>query len=118
MKIIVTGGAGFIGSAFIRMAIGQDGWRVVNFDKLTYAGNLENVGYALPGTACVYNIDMMEETHDIVALGAGAVSKQMFYEQTRHERFPNPKNIEYYIGTIDEIIRSKTEFFSNQQFRV
>ncbi len=75
------------------------------------AGNLENVGYALPGTACVYNIDMMEETHDIVALGAGAVSKRMFYEQTRHERFPNPKNIEYYIGKIDEIIRDKAEFF-------
>ncbi len=76
-------------------------------------GNLENVGYALPGTACVYNIDMMEETHDIIALGAGAVSKRMFYEQTRHERFPNPKNIEYYIGTIDEMIRSKTGFFMN-----
>ncbi len=43
MKIIVTGGAGFIGSAFVRMAIAQNGWRVVNYDKLTYAGNLENL---------------------------------------------------------------------------
>ncbi len=75
------------------------------------AGNLENVGYALPGTACVYNIDMMEETHDIIALGAGAVSKRMFYEQTRHERFPNPKSIEYYISKIDEIIGRKAAFF-------
>jgi oxygen-independent coproporphyrinogen-3 oxidase len=55
---------------------------------------------------------MMEETHDIIALGAGAVSKRMFYEETRHERFPNPKNIDYYIERIDEIIRGKTEFFS------
>jgi len=39
----VTGGAGFIGSAFVRMSIGQTDWRVVNFDKLTYAGNLENL---------------------------------------------------------------------------
>jgi dTDP-glucose 4,6-dehydratase len=43
MTILVTGGAGFIGSAFVRMSIGQTGWRVVNFDKLTYAGNLENL---------------------------------------------------------------------------
>jgi coproporphyrinogen dehydrogenase HemZ len=76
------------------------------------AGNLENVGYALPGAECVYNIDMMEETHDIVALGAGAVSKRMYYEQTRHERFPNPKNINYYIEKIDELIQGKTGFFS------
>ena len=40
---LVTGGAGFIGSAFVRLAI-SNGWaRVVNLDKLTYAGNLENL---------------------------------------------------------------------------
>ena len=43
MKILVTGGAGFIGSAFVRMAIGETDLRVVNLDKLTYAGNLENL---------------------------------------------------------------------------
>ena len=43
MKILVTGGAGFIGSAFIRMAIGETDLSVVNLDKLTYAGNLENL---------------------------------------------------------------------------
>lgn len=41
MKLLVTGGAGFIGSAFIRMSI--DRARVINLDKLTYAGNLENL---------------------------------------------------------------------------
>jgi dTDP-glucose 4,6-dehydratase len=39
----VTGGAGFIGSAFVRMAIGETDLSVVNLDKLTYAGNLENL---------------------------------------------------------------------------
>jgi oxygen-independent coproporphyrinogen-3 oxidase len=63
-------------------------------------GNLENVGYALPGTECVYNIDMMEETHDIVAMGAGAVSKRMYYGENRHERAPNPKSIVDYISRI------------------
>jgi dTDP-glucose 4,6-dehydratase len=43
MRILVTGGAGFIGSAFVRMLVGETGWQVTNFDKLTYAGNLENL---------------------------------------------------------------------------
>lgn len=43
MKLIVTGGAGFIGSAVIRRIIGTTQWRVVNVDKLTYAGNLHSL---------------------------------------------------------------------------
>jgi dTDP-glucose 4,6-dehydratase len=43
MKILVTGGAGFIGSAFIRLLIAETGHQVINLDKLTYAGNLENL---------------------------------------------------------------------------
>jgi dTDP-glucose 4,6-dehydratase len=42
MKLLVTGGAGFIGSAVVRQAI-RDGHTVVNLDKLTYAACLENV---------------------------------------------------------------------------
>ncbi|HEY1404732.1 MAG TPA: GDP-mannose 4,6-dehydratase, partial [Pyrinomonadaceae bacterium] len=43
-KLFVTGGAGFIGSAFIRLALER--WpdaQITNFDALTYAGNLENL---------------------------------------------------------------------------
>jgi dTDP-glucose 4,6-dehydratase len=44
MKLIVTGGAGFIGSAFVRLALGTNlAGVVVVLDKLTYAGNLENL---------------------------------------------------------------------------
>lgn len=43
MKIIVTGGAGFIGSAVIRHIIRNTDDTVVNLDKLTYAGNLESL---------------------------------------------------------------------------
>jgi dTDP-glucose 4,6-dehydratase len=43
MKLLVTGGAGFIGSAFIRLIIAETDWNVTNLDKLTYAGNLENL---------------------------------------------------------------------------
>jgi dTDP-glucose 4,6-dehydratase len=59
MTIFVTGGAGFIGSEFIRQAV-PAGARVINFDKLTYAGNLDNLasvadspGYSLAiGDVC------------------------------------------------------------------
>ena len=42
-KLLVTGGAGFIGSNFIRMMLSDSGHEVVNLDTLTYAGNLENL---------------------------------------------------------------------------
>ncbi|MEN8197938.1 MAG: dTDP-glucose 4,6-dehydratase, partial [Pseudomonadota bacterium] len=46
MTIIITGGAGFIGSAVVRQLIAETGETVVNLDKLTYAGNLESLGDA------------------------------------------------------------------------
>jgi dTDP-glucose 4,6-dehydratase len=44
-NILVTGGCGFIGSNFIRYVLGETGFkgRIINVDKLTYAGNLENL---------------------------------------------------------------------------
>ena len=42
MRILVTGGCGFIGSQFVRLAMTR-GAEVVNLDKLTYAGNPANV---------------------------------------------------------------------------
>jgi dTDP-glucose 4,6-dehydratase len=44
MKLLVTGGAGFIGSNFIHYALKEHpDWEITNLDKLTYAGNLENL---------------------------------------------------------------------------
>ncbi len=45
--LLVTGGAGFIGSCFVRTLIADEAVRVVNLDKLTYAGNLDSLGAAL-----------------------------------------------------------------------
>jgi dTDP-glucose 4,6-dehydratase len=44
MNVLVTGGCGFIGSNLVRLLLAErPGWRVVNLDKLTYAGNAENL---------------------------------------------------------------------------
>ena len=50
MRFLVTGGAGFIGSAFVRMLTRGADNEVVNLDKLTYAGNLENLA-SIPANA-------------------------------------------------------------------
>ena len=41
--VLVTGGAGFIGGCFVRQAVAEQTCRIVNFDKLTYAGNLDSL---------------------------------------------------------------------------
>jgi dTDP-glucose 4,6-dehydratase len=43
MKLIITGGAGFIGSALVRMTVASGSHQIVNLDKLTYAGNPDNI---------------------------------------------------------------------------
>jgi dTDP-glucose 4,6-dehydratase len=44
MNVLLTGGSGFIGSNLVRLILAErPGWRVVNLDKLTYAGNAENL---------------------------------------------------------------------------
>src|SRR5882724_4580064 len=43
MKILVTGGAGFIGTCFVRLALQDSSTEIINVDKLTYAGNLANL---------------------------------------------------------------------------
>jgi dTDP-glucose 4,6-dehydratase len=42
-SILITGGAGFIGSCLVRRVVGEQRYRVVNLDKLTYAGNLDSL---------------------------------------------------------------------------
>lgn len=61
------------------------------------ADNLENVGYAKLGKACIYNVDYMEETNTILSAGAGAVSKFVYKNENRIERNCNAKGFEEYI---------------------
>lgn len=75
------------------------------------AGNQENVGYALPGHACQYNVDIMEETTHILALGAGGISKRVYPEEGHIGRAPNVSNIEQYIARVAEMAERKRALF-------
>lgn len=70
-------------------------------------GNMENLGYAKEGKECIYNIQMIEEKQTVIALGAAAVSKVIFLEEDRLERFPNLKDLHEYVSRIDEMIEKK-----------
>ncbi len=76
------------------------------------SGNLENVGFALENKQCIYNIDIMEETHNLIALGAGAVSKRMYYDLKKHARIANHKSISHYIKNINQLLLKKDDFFA------
>ena len=73
------------------------------------AGNLENVGYAKPGLAALYNILIMEEKQSIIALGAGASTKLVMRDENRIERIENVKSVKDYIERNDEMIARKKE---------
>lgn len=77
-------------------------------------GKLENIGYAAAGKECVYNILIMEEKLDILAMGAGASSKFVFHKENRIERVENVKNVDEYIERIDEMIERKRKMFSEK----
>ena len=73
------------------------------------SGNCENVGWTKKGKACVYNVDVMEEKADNLAIGANAVSKKVRGE--RIERFATPKDLKTYLEKVDEIVKKRGEFF-------
>jgi len=54
MTILVTGGAGFIGSNFVLDWLAESSETVVNLDKLTYAGNLQNLASLADNPAHVF----------------------------------------------------------------
>ena len=76
------------------------------------AGNNENVGWTKRGKACVYNVDVMEETTDNIAVGANAVSKKVYAGGARIERFASQKDLKTYMEKLDETIENRHNFFT------
>lgn len=71
------------------------------------SGSFENVGWAKPGFASLYNIAMMEELHTILALGGGGVTKLVWPKTGKIERAANPKYPQEYLRDVDKICREK-----------
>ncbi|MEG6571445.1 coproporphyrinogen dehydrogenase HemZ [[Clostridium] cellulosi] len=79
-------------------------------------GGLENVGFAKPGFEGLYNIFIMDETHTILAVGAGAVTKLRQPHGDKIERVFNFKYPYEYIGRFSEILDRKKkvkEFYAS-----
>ncbi len=71
-------------------------------------GNLENVGWCRPGRECLYNVFMMDETHSVFAVGAGAVTRLKNQKTGYIQRIYNYKYPYEYIDSFDEVLKRKT----------
>lgn len=99
MKIAAAGAA----------ALGMEPYYL--YRQKNMSGNFENVGYAKPGKAGIYNILIMEEKESILALGAGTISKAV-YPDGRIERCDNVKDVALYMEKIDEMIERKRKLLN------
>ncbi len=95
-----------------RELLSQNGYLPYYMYRQKYqVGNNENVGWTKPCKACVYNVDIMEETADNLAVGANAVSKRVFNDKGLITRLASQKDLKTYIAGVDEIIEKKRKFF-------
>lgn len=72
-------------------------------------GNLENIGYAMPGKEGVYNICIMEERQTIIGLGGGASTKFIGPGGKSYGRHGNPREPKAYAESIDYVIEKKMD---------
>ncbi len=75
-------------------------------------GNFENVSYCKPNHECIYNIQIMEETQSIIAMGCGGSTKTVDKATNRIERIFNVKSVDDYITRTDEMIERKRKGLS------
>lgn len=78
----------------------------------------ENIGYAKPGTESIFNMEMIEENQNTIALGGGGISKVVVDEDGEHdyiERFVNPKDPALYIREMKERHQQKFALFTKYE---
>lgn len=93
-------------------ALHKNGYKAYYMYRQKYVkGNLENVGYCKEGEQCRYNIDMMEERRNVIACGANAISKRVWKEQSRIERYAETKDVALYIERVEGVVKDKKNFF-------
>ena len=97
--------------AFSRLT--EEGYEPYYMYRQKYTGgNLENVGYAKPGTACLYNMDIMEEATTVFAAGAAAISKKVTPSINLIERNANYKEPLEYIKHFDTVMQRQRDFWA------
>ncbi len=97
--------------AYSREELTQAGYAPYYLYRQKYmAGAHENVGWTRAG-ACVYNVDVMEEISDNLAVGANAVTKKLYLREGRIERCGSPKDIPTYLEKVDKIIEEKEKLW-------
>lgn len=77
-------------------------------------GNLENVGYSLPGKQCINNITTMEDCMSVIACGAGSITKAVNMTRGKITRFAALRDSELYIERFDEKAEEKRNFLQKQ----
>lgn len=97
--LLVTGGAGFIGSCFVRQVLAETDWRVINLDALTYAGHLESLAEANDN-----------DRHTFVHgdIGNGALVQRLLsnYECDAVVNFAAESHVDRSIGEPGEFVRT------------
>lgn len=98
--------------AYSRAALTEAGYEPYYLYRQKYmAGAHENVGWTKRGFASVYNVDVMEEISDNLAVGANAVTKKVFLTEGRIERIGSPKDIPTYLKKVDQLVAEKKALF-------
>ena len=75
-------------------------------------GNLENIGYSLPGQESIYNIMIMEEKQTIIGIGCGAASKFVDPGTGKITHFSNPKDPKTYNDRFEHYTEEKLRYLS------
>jgi len=70
-------------------------------------GGLENIGFAMPGYECIYNVVMIEERHHILGLGGGASSKIINPDLTL-QNIATPKDVRMYLDRLPELLAKRS----------
>ncbi len=98
--------------AYSRKALENAGYEPYYLYRQKYmAGAHENVGWTKKGYASVYNIDVMEESANNLAVGANAITKRVFLQGGRIERVGSPKDIPTYLQKVEKLIEEKNALF-------
>ncbi len=99
--------------SFSREALTKAGYEPYYLYRQKYmAGAHENVGWTKKGYASVYNIDVMEESADNLAIGSNAITKRVILSEGRIERLGSPKDIPSYLEKAEKLIQEKIKLFS------